>query len=75
MIARVAPLLELEPRFDLPQADQLILANGDRKSVSRLNAGRAAHSARVRVIQVIPNAECAHLIPLSRARTGRSSCS
>jgi cell division protein FtsI (penicillin-binding protein 3) len=27
VIARVAPLLDLEPRFDLPKADQLILAN------------------------------------------------
>ncbi len=27
VIARVAPLLDLEPRFDLPPADQLILAN------------------------------------------------
>jgi len=26
VIARVAPLLDLEPRFDLPKADQLILA-------------------------------------------------
>jgi cell division protein FtsI (penicillin-binding protein 3) len=27
IIARVAPLLDIEPRFDLPKADQLILAN------------------------------------------------
>jgi cell division protein FtsI (penicillin-binding protein 3) len=27
VIARVAPLLDIEPRFDLPKADQLILAN------------------------------------------------
>ena len=27
VIARVAPLLGLKPRFDLPKADQLILAN------------------------------------------------
>jgi len=27
VIARIAPLLDLEPRFDLPKADQLILAN------------------------------------------------
>ena len=27
MIARIAPLLGLEPRFDLPTADQLILAS------------------------------------------------
>ena len=26
VIARIAPLLDLEPRFDLPKADQLILA-------------------------------------------------
>jgi cell division protein FtsI (penicillin-binding protein 3) len=26
VITRVAPLLDLEPRFDLPKADQLILA-------------------------------------------------
>ena len=27
VISRIAPLLGLEPRFDLPKADQLILAN------------------------------------------------
>ena len=27
MIARIAPLLGLEPRFDLPPADKLILAS------------------------------------------------
>jgi cell division protein FtsI (penicillin-binding protein 3) len=27
VISRVAPLLDVEPRFDLPKADQLILAN------------------------------------------------
>jgi cell division protein FtsI (penicillin-binding protein 3) len=27
IIARVAPLLDIEPRFDLPKADQLILAS------------------------------------------------
>ena len=27
VIARVAPLLDIPPRFDLPKADQLILAN------------------------------------------------
>ena len=27
VISRVAPLLDIEPRFDLPKADQLILAN------------------------------------------------
>jgi hypothetical protein len=27
VIARVAPLLDLKPRFDLPKADRLILAN------------------------------------------------
>jgi cell division protein FtsI (penicillin-binding protein 3) len=26
VITRVAPLLDIEPRFDLPKADQLILA-------------------------------------------------
>jgi hypothetical protein len=26
VIARIAPLLDIEPRFDLPKADQLILA-------------------------------------------------
>jgi cell division protein FtsI (penicillin-binding protein 3) len=26
VIARVAPLLDIEPRFELPKADQLILA-------------------------------------------------
>jgi hypothetical protein len=26
VITRIAPLLDLQPRFDLPKADQLILA-------------------------------------------------
>ena len=33
MIARIAPLLGIEPRFDLPPADQLILASVDGEPV------------------------------------------
>ena len=29
VIARIAPLLGIEPRFDLPPADQLILASAE----------------------------------------------
>jgi cell division protein FtsI (penicillin-binding protein 3) len=34
VIARIAPLLDLEPRFDLPKADQLILAKAVSSSTS-----------------------------------------
>lgn len=34
VIARVAPLLDLKPRFELPKADQLILANATSSSTS-----------------------------------------
>ena len=57
MIARIAPLLDLEPRFDLPTADQLILAKAARKrsltwslpSPAPKDAGRSKRSGRVGV--------------------------
>ena len=42
IIARIAPLLGIEPRFDLPPADQLFLA---RRRRSRLGAARVVMSA------------------------------
>ena len=39
VIARIAPMLGIEPRFDLPPADQLILANAEAVT-------RACHAAQ-----------------------------
>ena len=47
VVARIAPLLGIEPRFDLPKADQLILASAKASSEAAAQSF-SAHSAQAR---------------------------
>ena len=44
VIARIAPLLGIEPRFDLPPSEQLILAKATDRKSTRLNSSHMSES-------------------------------
>ncbi|MFL9826280.1 peptidoglycan D,D-transpeptidase FtsI family protein [Rhodoplanes sp. SY1] len=46
VIARIAPLLGLEPRFDLPPADQLILGRGTGRSAADVTSSTTRREAK-----------------------------